>query len=234
MLEIHTHTDSVSEEAIRSIATPDSTESWHPIPHSLFLNQLKAALPVVDSAFALYRNGERFFGLLELENDEESSLIVGLRNAHDRMFAAGIAIGNRFLTSNNLAFSSEIVISRKHTRNILRDLPDCIQSAIPQIYEIQQKQNQFYQTCKQYPLDEIHVHDFFIRTIDFGVIAPSKLPRVLEDWRKEEDKTLWTAFHSIVNSLRGTTLWDQPRRTTALYNLCAVMIYDNMPHEIEV
>ncbi len=110
---------------------PARTQTHTPIPHHVLLEQVARALKaagylLVNGAHALTPNGQRYFGLLELSNSaggDDYSLVVGIRNAHDKRFPAGLAVGSSVFVCDNLAFSSEIVIARRHTRFINRDLP---------------------------------------------------------------------------------------------------------------
>jgi hypothetical protein len=49
--------------------------------------------------------------------------VVGIRNSHDKAFAAGIIAGAQVLVCDNLCFSGEILLARKHTGHIHYDLP---------------------------------------------------------------------------------------------------------------
>ena len=60
------------------------------------------------------------FGLLEVANcqqTEDYAYVLGLRNSHDKRFPAGLAVGASVFVCDNLSFSGEIKIGRKHTRH---------------------------------------------------------------------------------------------------------------------
>jgi len=48
--------------------------------------------------------------------------IVGLRNSHDKTYPAGLVAGSKVFVCDNLCFSGEVRLSRKHTRHAVRDL----------------------------------------------------------------------------------------------------------------
>jgi hypothetical protein len=56
--------------------------------------------------------------------------VLGLRNNHDKTFPTGIVAGTSVFVCDNLSFSSEIKFTRKHTRFIVRDLPQLVSRSI--------------------------------------------------------------------------------------------------------
>ena len=61
--------------------------------------------------------------------------MLGLRNSHDKTFPAGIVAGSAVFICDNLAFSGEVKLARKHTTHITRDLPRLVQSAVGQLMD---------------------------------------------------------------------------------------------------
>lgn len=55
--------------------------------------------------------------------------MVGLRNSHDKRFLVGISFGSRVFVCDNLAFTGDHVVKRKHTANLKRDLPGLVHRA---------------------------------------------------------------------------------------------------------
>ena len=130
-LILHCGANLVPRTAVSGVPTPSATQTWAPIPHSLLVEQVELALHanrlrVVSQAHSLTHDGLRFFGLMEIQNGAvhpDYGWILGLRNSHDKRFPAGVVAGATVFVCDNLSFSGEIEIARKHTRFILRDLP---------------------------------------------------------------------------------------------------------------
>ncbi len=83
-------------------------------------------LIVGTQAHSLSHNNNRYFGLMEVKrqvNDPDYCWVVGVRNSHDKSFPAGITAGASVFVCDNLSFSGEVKLARKHTRFITRDLP---------------------------------------------------------------------------------------------------------------
>ncbi|MCA9085867.1 MAG: hypothetical protein KDA81_17530, partial [Planctomycetaceae bacterium] len=77
-----------------------------------------AGFQVRRSQLSVSNNNHRFFGVLDIHTPlaEGVSLSVGVRNSNDKSFPIGFCVGNRTFVCDNLAFSSEVVISKRHTR----------------------------------------------------------------------------------------------------------------------
>ena len=60
---------------------------------------------VANEAHALWSDGLRYFGLLEVTNGaahDDYGLVIGLRNSHDKSFPASIALGSGVFVCDNL------------------------------------------------------------------------------------------------------------------------------------
>jgi len=95
-------------------------------------------LVVGTQAHSLSHGGLRYFGLMEVqraESDEDYCWVLGLRNSHDKTFPAGITAGASVFVCDNLSFSGEVKLARKHTTHITRDLPRLVQSAVGKLMD---------------------------------------------------------------------------------------------------
>lgn len=212
-----------------------------PDPHHRLLEQVEGAitgtdLRVASEAHALSRDGARYFGLMEVANghaDTDWALVLGLRNSHDQSFPAALAVGSGVFLCDNLAFSGEVTLARKHTRHIERDLPQLVDRAVGKLGDLRNTQHQRIESYKQTPLDDRQAHDLMVRAIDHHVAPVTALPQVIEQWRTpaheafaESGKTAWRLFNAFTEALKGRSLEQLPRRTQALHGLldhsCAV------------
>src|SRR5689334_8968471 len=113
-LVLHAGAELVVPEVLATIPTPEPTDTWQPVPHATLVEEVKEELSVAGYSVtreehALWKNGARYFGLLEVSREEnqnvEYTLAAGLRNSHDKTFPAALALGNRVFVCDNLAFS---------------------------------------------------------------------------------------------------------------------------------
>lgn len=230
---LHAGAAEVPRRALALVPTPAPTETWRPIPHEEYVRRIEWELPrfgldVVSAAFALTHDRGRFFGLFQvsrngLENPDYS-LVIGLRNSHDKSLPAGLVAGSQVFVCDNLAFSGEVQIARKHTPNILRDLPSLVGDALGRLLVMFQAQDTRVQRYKATRLSDAAVHDLTVRAMDARVVCASKIPTLLQAWREPryqafEPRTLWSFFNATTEVLKGS-LHALPRRSQALHQLC--------------
>jgi hypothetical protein len=231
---LHCGGHAVGREQVGTAAIPDRTNTWVPIAHTRLLNLVESTLEghglrVINEAHALWGDGSRYFGLLEVRNGkshDDYGLVVGLRNSHDKSFPAGIAIGSQVFCCDNLAFSSEVTIARKHTRFIERDLPQVVNRAVGKLNDMRSRQDERIGAYKASELDDRHAHDLIVRALDAQVLPVTQIPTVVNEWRRpshtefaEAGKTGWRMFNAFTEALKGRNLAALPRRTQALHGL---------------
>jgi hypothetical protein len=224
----------VDRAKIEKAATPAASDTWVPVPHHRLLEQVESTivasgLSIVSEAHALWGEGARYFGLLEVANGQvhdDYGLVIGLRNSHDKSFPASIALGNSVFICDNLAFSGEVTIARRHTRYIERDLPRVVHTAVGRLADLRGQQDQRIAAYKTKELDDQRVHDLVVRAIAASVLPVTQLPTVLSEWRQPrhrefaaDGKTAWRLLNAFTEGWKGRNLATLPRRSQALHGM---------------
>ena len=230
-LTLHCGARTVERQDVINVPTPRSTESWTPIPHLELVSHVEATirsngLIVGAKAHSLSHDGARYFGLMEIQRREsrlDYSWVLGIRNSHDKTFPAGIVAGAQIFVCDNLSFSGEVKLARKHTRFITRDLPRLVQSAVGKLMDRWHHQDTRFATYKLADIDDRTAHDLVIRACDVGVAPNRTIPEVLHEWREPQHdafqpRTVWSLFNAFTEALKGNLL-ELPRRTEALHGL---------------
>ena len=230
---LHAGAAEVPRAALAAVPTPAPTETWRPIPHEEYVRQVERELPrygldVVNAAYALTHDGGRFFGLLQvtrngLENPAYS-LVVGLRNSHDKTLTAGLVAGSQVFVCDNLAFSGEVSVSRKHTSFITMDLPMLIGNAVGRLLGLFQTQDERVRRYKNTRLSDAAAHDLCVRALDARAICASKIPALLHEWRAPrypefKPRNLWSFFNATSEVMKNA-LHLLPKRSQAIHQLC--------------
>jgi hypothetical protein len=231
-LILHCGANRVPRTIVSGVPTPTATQTWAPIPHSLLIEQVELALHanrlrVVTQAHSLTHDALRYFGLMEIQNGAvhpDYGWVLGLRNSHDKRFPAGVVAGATVFVCDNLSFSGEIEIARKHTRFILRDLPLLTQQAIGRLVQRWHHQDERISAYKTKGISDPDAHDLIIRGMDAGVCSNRLIPKVLQEWRKPrhpefEERNIWALFNSFTETLKKSSLAELPRKTEALHGL---------------
>ena len=233
-LLLHQGDNRVERSDVKSAHTPSSTRTWQPIAHDKLLETVEDSLSrkgfyITNESHGLSHNGDRYFGLLEIRSSDENQdyrSVVGVRNSHDKRFPAGVVLGSCVLVCCNLAFSGEVSLARKHTRFILRDLPWLVNNAISSLLLLRHEEQERIERYKQKQLTDLQAHDALVRSVDSGVIAPSRIPKVLQEWRTPSHdeftangKSAWRLFNAFTESWKGSNLHSLPGRSHRLQQL---------------
>jgi len=232
-LFLHCGAEKITRDDLVSVATPEATETWQPISHLSLVQQVEAALAtvnmhIVDEAYGLTKGGNRFFGLLQVANCKETvdyGYMLGVRNSHDKSFPATLGVGSKVFVCDNLSFSAEIRLARKHTAHILRDLPILTINAIGRLAAHYNRQGERIESYKAAELDDVHASDLMIRCLEAGVFPKTKIDEIIKEWRTPRHpefavaKNVWRFFNGITENLKGG-IWQLPGRTERLHALC--------------
>lgn len=233
-LILHSGAERVTREQLMTVETPTPVDRWYPIPHGQVLTNVERAidtfgLKVTAEEHGMWKDGNRYFAVLQVENGTPDAggwnMVIGVRNSHDKSFAAGVALGSLVFVCDNLAFSGEVNFARKHTRWISRDLPGIAMRAMGKLFNLREKQIERHDAYTNRLIDDRTAHDILIRAVDARVIPNAKIKNVLGEWREPsfEDfkpRTLWSLFNAFTFALKGSAEFNLPARTRALYALC--------------
>jgi len=231
-LILHCGAQHVDLDEVRSVTTPRSTDSWCPIPHHQLITTVQKTLATTNltigtQAHSLSHEGQRYFGLMEVhaqKTSEDYCWVLGLRNSHDKTFPAGIVAGASVFICDNLSFSGEIKFARKHTRFIVRDLPQLVERSIGLLMTKWHDQDKRIAAYKEAEITDTEAHDLIIRSVDVGVCSNRLIPPVLHEWREPkhdtfEGRNVWSLFNAFTESLKDGALSELPKRTEALHGL---------------
>lgn len=243
-LLLHCGARAVPRETLSAVPTPQPTRTWTPIPHIELLAQVENTLSsnglaIGAQAHSLTGDQARYFGLMEVQRsgaEADYCWVLGLRNSHDKTFPAGITAGASVFVCDNLSFSGEVKLARKHTRFIGRDLPQLVQSAIGKLMDRWHHQDVRLAAYRQADLSDHAAHDLVIRAFDVGVCTNRHIPRVLNEWRRPrhqqfETRNVWSLFNSFTEALKGN-LNELPRRTESLHGLLDTHVGLDHPNQL--
>lgn len=223
----------VSREQVAKVTTPAGTETWRPIAHIELVEQTVEKFAdlgwkITSEEHGLSRKDSRYFGVFNLAGPDidgaDHNLCIGLANSHDQSIAARLAVGSRVFVCDNMAFSGEVQVSRKHTRHLHRSLPQTIALAVSKVRALKVQQDARIEAYKDAGLGSKQVHDLVIRALDRGVIPATKVPHVLREYREPShpefrDRTAWSLFNAFTFVLKSASQVELPRRTMRLHAL---------------
>jgi len=173
--------------------------------------------------------GAQLFGLLRLKNGSDHpdyQLVAGLRNSHDKSLTAGLALGSSVFVCDNLAFSGEVTFARKHTSEILSDLPCRINTAINRVKGMQELQDNRIEAYKDKRIGDNAAMVAIMKAASAKrpIIAANKTVRVWEEWKQPrhdafKPRTVWSLFNSFTEVMKAYTVIDRVGRTQDLHQM---------------
>ena len=241
-LMLHCGANTVDEAAVREVVTPASTASHVPVPHGMVLDLVAKMLDhagweIINREYGLFKDGAQMFSVWFIGNGifshEDYQLALGIRNAHDKRFPISVAVGLGVFVCDNLSFSGLISLAAKHTKNVIRDLPQKTFDLFGRLEAANLLQDKRIAAYKERPVSTTEVHDFLVRSVDEKVIPNSYVPQVLKEFRTPTHeeflydstglnkgvRSAWTLMNAYTQRFKSTNALDLPGRTVRLHGM---------------
>jgi hypothetical protein len=227
-LMLHSGANAVTYDALRAVNTPAPTDTHVPVPHHEIVELMRFTLgfhqhEIAEEHHAITEDGARYFGLMCLRSPYgDYTDMLGLRNSHDKSLPIGIAFGSRVFVCDNLAFSADHVIRRKHTIKAKRELPALLADIIQPLKDQRQAQNQRLLTYQGAALSDQQADHAIMQMYRKDVIGVQAIGHVLKaydepphDWG---GRTAWRLFNAATFALVGKVT-ERPQITSDLHTV---------------
>ena len=232
-LLLHCGAHQADRQEVVDSPTPSGTQTWTPIPHQTMIDLVENSLPnyglsIVNEQHALMRDGSRYFGLFQVVNgspDDDYGLVISIRNSHDKSFPAGLCLGSGVFVCDNLAFSAEVVVGRRHTRYIMNDLPRLIGNALGKLVQAKHDQQHRINVYKNTGITDERAANLLFKAFEHKAITKTKLGEAWQQWKNPnhaefaQEKTLWRLFNGVTEVQKGTNPFELSARTQRLHGL---------------
>ena len=225
---IHAGASPVSYDDLRSIATPEPTDTHIPVAHHEIVELVRYTLgfyghEIAQEDHAVTPDGARYFGLLTLRSPYgDYGDLVGLRNSHNKSFPIGIAFGSRVFVCDNLAFIGDHVIRRKHTVKAKRELPGLVTEVVQPLRDQRLAQNQKLLGYQSAAVSDREADHAILTMYRQDIIGVQRIADVLEQWERPAhdwgDKTAWRLFNAATFALAGKVA-EKPDLTKQLHQV---------------
>ena len=209
---------------LRDVEMPQETESYIPVSHyDMAFNIHKVAHDLitpkgyifVKEQYGLAREGQRMFGVFQYKNGQpDIGMAIGFRNSYDKSMSAGLAIGAQVFVCDNLCFHGDIVVMRKHTKNILEDFQsELIQAVYKSLGNFDLVVNSMNR-MKTIDITDDDAYKAVGLLAGHEVLTSTEINETFRQWRKPS----YEAF-------QGRTLY-------SLYNAATCALRDAPPHRV--
>ncbi len=227
-LMLHAGAIPVDYAGLREFATPAPTATHFPVPHHSVVDYVKHSLTffgheVVQEDYGVTPEGDRFFGVLSLKSPYgDYTDMVGLRNSHDKSFPVGVSFGSRVFCCDNMAFTGEHVIRRRHTPKIKRELPGLIAEIIEPLADARKYIALTYDRFKATELDQRNADHLVMDMYRKEVINLTRIADVVNAYEDQAQdwggNTCWRMFNAATFALTGKVA-ENPKATGVLHDI---------------
>jgi hypothetical protein len=224
---LHCGARQVERGELALVPTPEPTATWFPVGHETVIatvsEQIEAAGFIIQTArFGLSRGDARMFATMDLSARlaDEVTLAIGIRNSTDKSLPLGFVAGSRVFCCDNLAFRSDLIVARKHTRNGEERFVEAISLAVGSLNQFQQEEKARIEFMQHRTLTNETAESLMLRAYEAGIVSHRLLPGVIGQWRKPsfpefEPRTAWTLFNAFTTVL-GARAKSNPQQHAAL------------------
>jgi hypothetical protein len=195
-----------------------------------------AGWKIAQREYGLFKGGQQMFAVWAIQNGifghEDYQLMLGIRNAHDKKFPISVAVGFGVFVCDNLCFSGLISLMAKHTKNVIRDLPQKTFDLFGKLEAANLLQDKRIGAYKERAISTTEIHDFLVRSVDERVIPNSYVPQILKEIRTPtheeflmpavngtERRSAWTLMNAYTERFKTTNALDLPGRTVRLHGM---------------
>lgn len=209
----------VDRRDLDRIDAPPPTETWFPVRHADVIDSVTrtlgaAGFEIAKQTYALSHGNHRMFSTMDLAVPLHTgvSLAIGIRNSTDKTFPLGFCAGNRVFVCDNLAFSAELLVKRKHTRFGQERFREAIVEAVTNLDQFRKAETSRIKFMEHKEIDDVAAESLILRAYDRGLIPHTALQPVLKEWREPsfdfgDWQTLWRLYNAFT-----TVLADRARR----------------------
>lgn len=237
-----------------SIAAPCSTETWRPVSHRNFIEIVmeqadKQGMKIVGEEHFLGKNGKRYFGRLKVAPKSTQDLAVampqdygfyvGLRNSLDKSYAGSMGFGTEVFVCSNGMLSAEYILNRKHTPEIMNDLPRLTGVVMSRFNGHRANIQHRFDVYKHTEVCNQEAHDLIIRAAEVGATNYRQVPTIVQQWKQPdhpefaEHRNAWRLLNAFTEAAKmgsESDLWERSLRLQDLLDShCG---YDAPPVEV--
>ena len=228
----------VDMDAVRRVPTPQATNRWKPVPHSKVVDVTRNTLEskgfdIVNECHNVTKGGEHYFGMFQVnhaeiaDNGGERGCVVGMRNSHDKLFAAGLCAGDAPFICDNLIFHNDVVFTRKHVGDVNKELMDRVQKITEYLIPMWTRQNDRVASYKEVALNDREaqhlIFDVYEAGIKTNLIGQSTLAQAWEQWKSSDhkvfqDRNLNSLYNAFTEVSKGRNVMHLPKRSEIFHN----------------
>ena len=235
-LMLHSGAREVSLSELAAVPTPAPIDRWYPIGHHAVIQTVETSLfaigvKVERSMYALSKNNERMFATLDLgmEIVPGVTLTAGVRNSIDKSFPLGFCAGHRVFVCDNLAFSAELLVKRKHTRFGHDRFKLDVTETVSKLAAFRAAEIERIVRMKDMVLTDRDAESLMLRAYEHEFVQARYMQKLIEAWRTPAfegelaERTGWALFNCFTLVMSEMASVNPQRYATTTIQLQALL-----------
>ena len=241
-----------SEEQVRRIDIPESCKPepgsrFRPLTHAEALDYVQDAmhdcgLTMPDDGgknFSLAADGAKMAGIMPIDlpiigesfegANDDARMQMLIMNSFDKTIALKLGFGSTISVCTNGSVFAEKVVGRKHTLNILEDLPVLIRQTLDATQSLVERQSDFFNKLREIELTTPQVHDIVVRLAKNNVVNKGQILDIVNEWQNPSyeafnQPTAWALHNAVTENSKkiqyqnGVTFSSRMTMMTSMFN----------------
>jgi hypothetical protein len=230
-LLVHRGGEILKREELDLIKLPEPTESYFPVSHYHLSDKLVTIASeilrdytLIGENYAVARQGNQMFAVLKFQRDRpDLALSIAFRNSYDRSMSLGIAMGASVFVCDNLALQGEVVVLRKHTKNVWNELEDL---AIAHLYKSQRNYERIVadaELFKRKPIVNEEAFRLMGSLFGHNIVSPRQVTALKDEWLRPthpefNERNLWSFLNATTEALKTCPPFSIMEKHVKAYN----------------
>jgi hypothetical protein len=236
-LMVHRGGEMLRREELDLIQLPPPTDSYYPVSHYHLADKLVTMAGdilkdyvLIGENYAVARQGNQMFAVLKFQRDQpDLALSIAFRNSYDRSMSLGIAMGASVFVCDNLALHGQIVIMRKHTKNVWNELEDL---AIAHLYRSQKSFDRVVadaELFKKKPLANDEAFRLMGSLFGHNIVSPRQVTALKDEWLRPAhpeftERNMWSFLNATTEALKTCPPFSIMEKHVRAYNLLSEIL----------
>lgn len=226
------HDNLIPRNMLQFVPTPDPQGRFHqPYSFDGYVSDVHDVLDfngiqVLDEEYAVTKNNQRLFGVMEVAPSMEGELItatewkylIGLRGSHDQSISRGLSLGTQILVCSNLCFSGNLAtFHSKQTTHLATRIGGLLNQALRNLPEQIHRQDQRFDQFKTYRIPEQRGNMHLVNVYRQGGLSSAQLGRAVNEWYEptfdehtESGHTAWRLLNAVTQAIKPTGQTSNP------------------------
>lgn len=210
------HGKMINYEDLAEIPRPERTKTYEPVSHQAVIQTTKdiaqdvIGMTLLRQDISVSKDGNRMFFALSYQNGSgDYNLCIGGRNSYDKSMAVGFAGGGSVVVCDNMMFTGNVVVMRKHTNKVWDDLSAKITQACMEVSNTYLAVQNDAEEMKRRIVSNKRGHEILGSIYGEKILNLSQFGAANRQWNNEDhpyfsERNFWSLYNGVTFALKKT------------------------------